>query len=128
MGVPDNENHQIQKSSTSNTNTSDKSKVNIKPKNTKNIEDYLNQLNNSEDFDLTKKFRKENNSSKNLNLGIRRKIKMSFNPKENIEGCFSDEELDQEDVNDLENDEFKKPSLDNVNKVKELKKYQHALL
>jgi len=71
---------------------------------------------------LTKKFRKENNSSKQLNLGIRRKIKMSFNAKENIDGCFSDEELDQEDINDLENDDFKKPSLDNVNRVKELKK------
>jgi len=47
---------------------------------------------------------------------------MSFNAKENIDGCFSDEELDQEDINDLENDDFKKPSLDNVNRVKELKK------
>lgn len=47
---------------------------------------------------------------------------MKFSTKENIEGCFSDEELDQEDVNDLENDDFKKPSMENVNRVKELKK------
>lgn len=61
-------------------------------------------------------------------MGMKRKIRMKFSTKENIEGCFSDEELDQEDVNDLENDEFKKPTLDNVNRVKELKKYQDALL
>jgi len=59
---------------------------------------------------------------------MKRKIRMKFSNKENIEGCFSDEELDEEDLNDLENDEFKKPSLDNVNRVKELKKYQNALL
>jgi len=71
---------------------------------------------------LTKKFRKENNSSKQLNLGIRRKIKMSFNAKENIDGCFSVNDFDKEDINDLENDDFKKPSLDNLIRVKEFKK------
>lgn len=129
MGVPDIDNKEKSNLSISNTITTEKTKTTNKPKKTKNIEDYLNQLNNSEDFDLTKKFKKETSQSNSkINIGMKRKIRMKFANKENIEGCFSDEELDQEDVNDLENDEFKKPSMDNVNRVKELKKYQNALL